>query len=186
MTSRVLAWLLLAACAGPACADEWKPFESRKLGFLLQAPASWKISEGDTEVAVCRDSEFCLHVYPLPNPSSLSALELFHSIDQKESRGEADRPDYASMSQTKIGDLDAVTLKEVFAYDTYDEETFVAVGNRAFLLSFTSRMTPPYAGQYEANAAARKMVSSFRLLAPAVVGVPQAASAPSAPTVKPN
>jgi len=142
--------------------DAWKILENKKQGFSLSYPAQWKVSQSGSQLWVCESDPFCVRVEEIENPSKLSSFNLFKEVEMKSTNnGEVAGLKYSKAVKEKIGQLDAVTLKDVFAYDFYEETTIMAAGDRGYMLSFPSKMAE-IKDQTKLNSIARSIVRTFR------------------------
>jgi len=149
----------------------WKPVENKDLSFQLSCPENWSVTEFRSDFRLCSESDsFCIHVQSIENPTALSSFEFFRKMEKEANSGDIGGLRYSDLVQEKIGELDAVTLKDVFTYDSSAEETYIAVGNKVFILTFTSMYAEEVENQEELdkhskmNAIARSIIRAFKVV----------------------
>lgn len=102
--------------------------------------------------------------YVLDNQGLLPTGDFVDQLEKEANSGDIGVLKYARRERGLINGRDAITLKEVFAYDSYIERTYIADGSRTLVFDFTSRELPPRENQETLNSMARDIIRSAQLL----------------------
>jgi predicted Zn-dependent protease len=134
----IVAMLLPCQSISASLPESWKTVVDKDQRFQISVPSNWTVNEYRSDFSACEDNDLCLHIQQVENPESLSSHDFFRKMEEKENSAEVSGLIYEEMVQGKIGGLEAVTLRDVFTYDSGAEETIIAYSDKAFILSFTS------------------------------------------------